>query len=100
MKKIVFLVLSIFLITGCSVKYNLVINEDLSITEEAKLTGTNDFFANYYKTTKKNVLKTQLEQYQDILNEKGYTYKLVEDTTPFVNVSKKYDEMVTRWVDI
>ena len=93
MKKILFLVLSLFLITGCSVKYNLVINEDLSITEEAKLTGTSDFFANYYKTTKKNVLKTQLEQYQDILNENGYTYKLVEDTIPFVNVSKKYDNI-------
>lgn len=95
MKKIVFLILSLFLITGCSVKYNLVINEDLTILEEAKLTGTSDFFANYYKTTKKNVLKSLLEVYQDTLREKGYTYKLVEDSIPYVDVSKNYSDINT-----
>ena len=93
MKKVLFLILSLILITGCSVKYDLVINDDLSIIEEAKLTGTNDFFANYYKTTRKNVLNNLLEGYQDILIEKNYTYKLVEDTVPYVNVSKKYSNI-------
>ena len=93
MKKIVFLVLSLILITGCSVKYNLVINEDLTIHEEAKLSGTSDLYDTYYKTTKKNVLKSLLDIYQDTLNEKGYTYELKEDSTPYVNVSKKYDNI-------
>ena len=93
MKKIVFLVLSIILITGCSVQYNLEINNDLSIVEEAKLTGTDSFFSNYYKTTKKNVIKSQLELYHKFLDEKGYTYELVESSIPYVNVSKKYDNI-------
>lgn len=93
MKKIVFLLLSIILITGCSVKYNLTINEDLTIEETAKLTGTNEFFANYYKTTKKNVIKTMLETYQDTLSENGYDYKLIEDKTPYVNVTKKHNSI-------
>ena len=69
MKKIVLLLVIVFLITGCSVKYNITINEDLTLVEEAKLTGTDDFFANYYKTTRKNVLKSIVEVYEDYLNE-------------------------------
>ena len=87
------LVSVLLLITGCSVKYNVVINEDLTLNEEAKLTGTDEFFSNYYKTTKTNVLKTMIEIYGDILSDKNYTYELVEDTTPYVKVNKKYDSV-------
>ena len=91
MKKIV-LLFFIFIITGCSVKYDLIINEDLTITETASLTGTSEFFDNYYKTTKKNVLKSLLDIYQDILVENKYEYELKEDNAiPYVLVSKKYN---------
>lgn len=91
MKKIVILIIMLFLVTGCAVKYNVTINEDLSIIEEAKLTGTTDFFANYYKTTKTNVLKSFIEIYQDILDENNYQYELKEEETPYVLVNRKYD---------
>jgi hypothetical protein len=92
MKKIVILIITLFLITGCSVKYSVVINEDLTMVEEAKLTGTDDFFADYYKTTRTNVLKSILEVYQDKLDENNYQYELVEDKTkPYVILTKKYD---------
>jgi len=90
MKKLVLLLISILVITGCSVKYNITINEDLSLTEEAKLTGTASFFANYYKTTKTNVLKSFIDIYQDILKENKYEYELKEDDIPYVNVTRKY----------
>ena len=93
MKRIIVLIIPLLLLTACSVKYDLVINEDLTIIEEAKLTGTQDFFANYYKTTKKNIIKSFLEQYQDILNDNGYQYELVEDEIPFVNLKKKYENI-------
>ena len=93
MKKIIIIMISLLFLTACSVKYDLTINEDLSIIEEASLTGTQDFFANYYKTTKKNVVKSFLEQYQDILKEKGYQYEFVDDDIPFVNVKKTYDNI-------
>lgn len=93
MKKIILLVISLLLVTGCAVKYNVVINEDLTLTEEAKLTGTSSFFDNYYKTTKTNVLKSMIDIYKDILDENKYTYELKEDTIPYVLVNKKYDNV-------
>ena len=90
MKKLVLLLISILVITGCSVKYNITINEDLSLTEEAKLTGTASFFANYYKTTKTNVLKSFIDIYKDMLIENDYEYELKEDDIPYVNVIRKY----------
>lgn len=93
MKKIVMLVISILLLTGCSVKYNLTINEDLTVTEEAYLTGTESFFANYYKTTKTNVLKSFIDIYKDVLDENNYTYELKEDKIPYVIVNNKYDSV-------
>ena len=93
MKKIILLVISLLLVTGCAVKYNVVINEDLTLTEEAKLTGTSSFFDIYYKTTKTNVIKSMIDIYKDILDENKYTYELKEGTTPYVLVSKKYDSV-------
>ena len=93
MKKVLILIIFLFLLTGCSVKYNLVINEDLSITEEAKLTGTNDFFADYYKTTKTNVIKSYLDIYDEVLKENNYDYELVKDTIPYADVKRKYNNV-------
>ncbi len=93
MKKIVLLIISLLLVTGCSSQYHLVINEDLTVNEEAILTGTNDFFANYYKTTKKKVIKSMVEEYSTILDENGYTYNIVEEEKPYAVVSKKYHDL-------
>jgi hypothetical protein len=93
MKKIVMLIIAILMITGCSVKYKIVINEDLTLTEDANLTGTSYFFSNYYKTTKTNVLKSFIDIYKDILDENNYKYEIVDDLTPYVHVTKKYDSV-------
>lgn len=94
MKKIIILIIGLFLLTGCSVQYNLTINEDLTLVEKASLTGTDSFFANYYKTAKKSVLNSILTEYKNYLDEENYEYKLVEDTTPYVLVSKKYNSVL------
>ena len=91
MKRIIILITFVFLLTGCAVKYNIVINEDLTIIEEAKMTGTNAFFDNYYKTTRKNVLKSFIEIYQEILDDNHYTYELKEEEYPYVLATKQYD---------
>ena len=93
MKKIVILVIGLFLLTGCSSKYNLIINEDLSVIEEASLTGTESFFSNYYKSTKTNVLKSFIDIYKDILDENSYTYELISGDKPYVLVKNKYDSV-------
>lgn len=91
MKKIFMLLIFLFILTGCSVKYNLTINEDLTITEEAKLTGTEDFFKDFYKSTKKNVINSQLDSYKSLLDENNYQYEIKDDSIPYVFVQKKYD---------
>ena len=93
MKKIVLLLITVFLVTGCAVKYNVVINEDLTVDESAMLTGTDDFFANYYKTTRTNVLKDLLSLYEDYLMENNYQYELKEERVPYVMVNRKYDSV-------
>lgn len=93
MKKIVFLIITLLLVTGCSVNYHLTINENLGIKEEASLTGTDEYFANYYKTTKKNVIKDSLELYRDTLKENGYNYELIDDNIPYVKVQKEYNNI-------
>ena len=98
MKKIMLLFISILLLTGCSVKYNLIINEDLSVTEEASMTGTESFFSNYYKTTKAKVLNSFIDIYKDVLEEHKYTYKLVNDKIPYVEVKNNYDS-VTNYIN-
>ena len=67
MKKIVILIFALFLVTGCSVRYEATINEDLSITEKAKITGTETFFDSYYKTTKKQVIQSFIYRYESLL---------------------------------
>ncbi len=93
MKKIAILIIALFLVTGCSVKYNVIINEDLSVSEEAKLEGTEDLYKIYYKTTKKHVLENILNLYKATLEENSYQYELVEDKEPYVIVNKKYDSI-------
>lgn len=93
MKRIIVLLIAMFLITGCVAKYNLVINEDLTVTEEARLTGNDDFFHNYYRTTKKNVLKDFIDIYQTILDDKKYQYEIKNDSTPYVFLTKEYSSV-------
>ena len=93
MKKVIILFTLVFLVTGCRVKYDLTINEDLTVNEETKMTGTSEFFDNYYKTTKKNVLKSMIEIYQDILIDNNYQYNLQDDTIPYVLVTRKYNSV-------
>ena len=88
MKKIILLFIIAVVLTGCTAKYQITINEDLTITEEAQLSGTDEFFSTYYKSTKKNVLKTQLDSYKDILDENEYQYKLIEEDIPYILLQK------------
>ena len=93
MKKLFVLIAVIFLITGCKVEYKVVINEDLSLTEEANLTGTKDFFDNYYKTTKTHVLESYISIYKNVLEKNNYEYELISGQTPYVNVKRTYNSV-------
>ena len=93
MKKILFILISLFLITGCSVNYNVFIDENLSITENINISEDEEFYSTYYKTTRNNVLSGILDNYKDLLDENNYTYELVKGENPKIIIEKKYDNI-------
>jgi len=95
MRKILALIIMIFLLTGCSVNYNLTINEDLTINEEVNMTGTSEFFSVYNKTSKLNVIKMMLDtDDKTLLENNNYSISIVEDDTPYVKASKTFDDII------
>ena len=93
MKKKLFLLIILFLLTGCKVNYNLSINEDYSLDETVSMTGTDNFFDTYYRTSKKNVLEMILEDYKDKLNDNKYLVEMVNDDVPYIKATKKYQNI-------
>ena len=94
MKKIV-IILLLLVVTGCDVNYNVKINEDLTIIEEAYISGNDEFYQPFYKTTRINVLKEMLENYKDTLIENKYTYELIESYNPSIIVKKEYNDITS-----
>lgn len=95
MKKILLLIGCIFLITGCKVEYNLLINNDLTVSEKVMMTGTEEFFDIYYKSSKLNVINTTFtDREKKRLDDNGYQYEIVDAITPYVLAKKNYDNVL------
>lgn len=93
MKKNIFLLLILFLLTGCTCNYNVSVNKDLTIDEEVTIYGTSKLYSAYYKTNKVDVLKENLDHYTEELEENNYEYSLYEEDNPYVVIKKKYQNM-------
>ena len=93
MKKNIFLLLILFLLTGCSCNYNVRINKDLTLDEEITIYGTSRLYNAYYKTNKLDVLKDNLENYLDEIKENNYEYSLKENEEPCIILKKKYQNI-------
>lgn len=92
MKKFVILVI-ICLLTGCSVNYQVTIDRDLSVLEEANIKADDELYKDYYRTTKYNILDSLLKYHENNLKEKDYNYEVIESNNPYVVVSKKYNNI-------
>lgn len=93
MKKIVILLFFIFLITGCNVKVDLTINENLEVNEIISMGGTEELFKTYYQTTPSTVIDNLLKSWDGnkILSENNYLYrKSVSDNFKGIIAEKKY----------
>ena len=74
MKKII-LALIVLVVTGCSVNYNVKINDDFTINEKVEIKEDDKFYEQYYRTTRKNALNGILDNYSNILKNNNYRYK-------------------------
>ena len=93
MKKRFLFLLTLILITGCSVKYDVLIDEDLKVYETAEIIGGENLYKQYYKTSKVNVLKELLLGYEDVLKDNSYSYELKETDNPYVILNKEYNNL-------
>ena len=96
MKKIFILVLGLFLITGCDVTSNITINKDLKVKEEVRMTGTTEFFNNYFKNLPITIVKDMLNtnNRSETLTKNGYSYIIDnKEKYPAVIATKEYQEL-------
>lgn len=94
MKKILLLSILVLLFTGCKVEYKLTIEDDLQVTESVNMTGTDALFDIYYKSSRLNVINMLFDDYaKDMLQKNNYQYEIIEEKTPYVLATKKYDNI-------
>ena len=91
--KRIFLLLILLLLTGCSCKYDVTLNRDLTVNEEITIYGTDKLYSSYYKTNKSDVLKQNLDNYIEVLEENNYEYQLISDANPYIIIKKKFNNM-------
>ena len=96
MKKILFLIPMLLIITGCSVTDNITITKDLTVEEKINMAESSEFFASRYKELPITVIKSILDtgNRKNTLIENGYSYEIVENNAyPSVDATKKYNSL-------
>ena len=78
MKRIILIFLCLFCI-GCEAKYELVINEDLMVKESITGLEDEDFYDQYYKSTKERVIDFMSDTKDEYLEEIGYSKQIVTE---------------------
>ena len=104
MKKTILLLLP-FLLTGCaSVNYNLVINKDLSVSEEVNISATKEYFDGFYMNLPITIVEEAYNnpQINDLLKQNNYSYELRKDNRPYpsVFVNQKFELLIASFRDL
>lgn len=91
MKKKLILVLLLLLLSGCTVKYNLSIDEKGIVTEKATAMENSEFFSQYEKSSVGRVVGFLIEPYAETLNSNNYTTESIILTNEGgADISKEY----------
>lgn len=94
MKKIILLVFICVFCFGCKARYELQINEDLTVNENITGLETDTFYNQYYKSTKERVINSIMYMDNEYLNNVGYSKKIVnEDNLTGATVNKKFNSL-------
>lgn len=85
-----------FILSGCTVDYNVTINNDLSMSEEAIVKIEESFFDDYMFYTKAETYNAVMSRNLSFLNELNYDYKHSDDylTTTFNNNYNKLTDYI------
>ena len=88
MKKL-FIIVLLSLCIACTGKYNLKINNDLSVEE--KVTGLEDdnFYDGYYNSSRNRVVDFASSMFKEEINNKGYSFSIVSEGSLYGGQAKK-----------
>ncbi len=93
-KKIVLIIMMIFLCCGCTTEYIIEIGEDLSIKETAIATNNSEFFDQYPKSSVETVIGFLVEPHLKYLNDNGFTISNVKNEEEAgIILSNSYDSI-------
>ena len=92
MKKFLLILLIVFSCFGCTAKYQLKINEDLSVEETITGLEDDDFYNKYYNSTKSRVINFVMATQQDYLDSEGFN-ETSDESKYGATVSKKYQTL-------
>lgn len=92
MKKNVLLFIILFLLTGCSVNYDLTIGKNLQVTEDVVVQSDSSLFKYYYDDNKADVINTMLDNEPNYKN--NYDIEIKEDSEyPSLVTKKSYSSL-------
>ena len=58
------------------------------------MSGTDEFFDSFYKSSRINVVKMFLDEgRRELLNNNGYQYEIIESDTPYVVANRNYNSL-------
>ena len=93
MKKIIVLFCCILILSGCTIKSNIIVNYDGTTTEDVKLLNDTKIFESEKKSLKE-IVNLMVKPYSDVLNYKKYDYEVIsEEKLSGAKVYKNYDNI-------
>lgn len=87
--KILILFLIIIVLTGCNSHYDLTINKDLTVNEEASLAPDYGFLYDIKVTSKEYFEEVYNSEKKELLDSNGYTHRISDDNNSIL-ISKNY----------
>lgn len=94
MKKCILLFLLFICCFGCKARYNLVINDDLTVEETIVGLETEDFYDKYEYSTKESVVSFAMVSKESYLNKNNFNIKNIEEDSWYgAQATKKYNDI-------
>lgn len=93
MKKIYFLLIILLIIvcTGCKVKYNLEIKEDLTVNEEVTALEDDEFFSQYPKSSISRVIELVMSMGKEYLDTNNYNVEKIIEKDSGVKITQEFN---------
>lgn len=77
-KKLLMVLVSLFILTGCSVDYSITFDKNMKVNETMHATETDEFYSNYPNSSYQRVISFILEPNLDFLNHNDYNVNIEE----------------------